>query len=510
MGKSEVEYTIVLDGKRVEVEAGATIAQVLDQHGARHLQGTKVGVLKASSSEQLQTNRFVLTTSKGELEVMLDVPSADVLAGFEALPVVWRDTNIVAFGYHPLGIKPSTAEMRYERGDVFLATSGLDAEKGMLAIALDRHSAAYGSAEEGRIGRIVRGWHVLDQLDEGDDVVSIEPVLEVKSAKDFVLTDVLTQPVPEGAMVFSGVDITLTSRAPVGAEHVLAALKSGMLRVDVCTFSFASYDGLQGELCPFEHLAPRRRGTVSVRTEGFGTGRIFISKQDRASSWMHSVVGEVVSGMELVDFAAEGDTLTVRLKPERFSLYGLTFRQAEELAAERGVVLERDGYAEDDGIIVAQDPHTSLEALERGRVRALGAPPSKVLDVVLYRERAPSSVRYLSRALGLAYKPIGELSVVFTYGETILMKPEGTPKLELLPENTPSGTVAAGEIGITNQAAKRSGMLGVKLVDDERYGPTGEKFNATNILARIPSEQFYKLRGVKAGDVLYLRERRQE
>jgi UPF0288 family protein (methanogenesis marker protein 3) len=38
-------------------------------------------------------------------------------------------------------------------------------------------------------------------------------------------------------------------------------------------------------------------------------------------------------------------------------------------------------------------------------------------------------------------------------------------------ENTPSGMVLAGEIGITNQAAKRMGTIGVRLIDDDLSAP---------------------------------------
>lgn len=45
---------------------------------------------------------------------------------------------------------------------------------------------------------------------------------------------------------------------------------------------------------------------------------------------------------------------------------------------------------------------------------------------------------------------------------------------EILPENTPEKKVLAGEIGITNQAAKRMGTIGVRLIDDDLFSPTGE------------------------------------
>jgi len=506
MGECSVEHTITLDGKQVAVPTGATIADVLEQHGINYIEGTKVGLLKSTSTEELRTDRFVLHTTKGEVELRARVPVGSTLMRFEGCAVRWNDGKSLVFGYSPVDIEPSKGERRYEAGEVFFATSGFDAKKGMLAFSLKRHSAAYGGPEEDVFGKVIRGAHVLPKLEEGDVLLSIKPVLEVRRAKDFLLTEELSQEVPEGAMLLTGVNISLLKEAPVGAEHVLAALEGHVLTVDVCTNSFVSYDRLQGEACPFEHLAARRRGTVSVRTEGFGIGRIYISKEDRASSWMHSVVGEVKSGMELLDFASQGDAFTIRFEPERLSVYGRTFVEAEQLAGERGVVLERDGYSEDDGIIVDQNPHTTIEIVESGKVRALGVSPSKVLDVHLYRQEAPKSMRYLSRALGMAYRPIGEMNVVFTYGDTILMRPESAPDLELMPEHTPTDVVEAGEIGLTNQSAKRKGIFGIKLVDDTKYGPTGEKFHATNIVARVSKEQLPKLHGLRQGDVLYIRE----
>ena len=57
---------------------------------------------------------------------------------------------------------------------------------------------------------------------------------------------------------------------------------------------------------------------------------------------------------------------------------------------------------------------------------------------------------------------------------------------------------------MTNQAAKRYGMIGVKLIDDSKYGPTGEKFECTNIIGRVIHPE--RLKGIKEGDIIYIRE----
>jgi UPF0288 family protein (methanogenesis marker protein 3) len=64
--------------------------------------------------------------------------------------------------------------------------------------------------------------------------------------------------------------------------------------------------------------------------------------------------------------------------------------------------------------------------------------------------------------------------------------------------------VPAGSIGISNQVAKKIGLVGVKLVDDRRYGPSGEKFEATNIIGRVLEPE--KLQGVSEGETVYVLE----
>jgi UPF0288 family protein (methanogenesis marker protein 3) len=44
----------------------------------------------------------------------------------------------------------------------------------------------------------------------------------------------------------------------------------------------------------------------------------------------------------------------------------------------------------------------------------------------------------------------------------------------------------------------------MKLVDDKRYGPSGEKFEATNIIGRVLEPE--KLKDVSEGETIYIKE----
>ena len=157
-------------------------------------------------------------------------------------------------------------------------------------------------------------------------------------------------------------------------------------------------------------------------------------------------------------------------------------------------------YAEADGGLV----ENAVDVLREGKVEVLGVPDSKLVSVELYDDLAPKTLDFFRHAIDLQFKPVGALPIMMTYENTYIFKAEKAAEKykEILPENVPQGKVAAGELGVTNQAAKRHGMVGVKLEDDDLFGPTGEKFTSTNIIGRILEPE--KLKGMKDGDIMYV------
>jgi UPF0288 family protein (methanogenesis marker protein 3) len=75
----------------------------------------------------------------------------------------------------------------------------------------------------------------------------------------------------------------------------------------------------------------------------------------------------------------------------------------------------------------------------------------------------------------------------------------------LKPENSPEKYIG-GTIGITNMSRKNVGLIGVRFDDNEEFGPTGEKFNATNIIGRI-TKGIENLKKIKEGDTVYVTEK---
>jgi len=319
-------------------------------------------------------------------------------------------------------------------------------------------------------------------------------------------TQDLTMALEEGMEIFTTVEAELNEDAPLGAEFFLALTREGTLTVDAVSSSYASSDLLLTEPMIFENREPRLEGAVTVRTAGRGLGRIFIYKKDRTSNPAHSVVARIVSGMDMIKLARPGERITIKVRPERIMLLGKSLKDALSQMQSKGIQVRAEGYQGEDAVVVKQEPGATMAILKGKNVVLHSMPSSRLVAVKLYSDQAPKTLDYFRHVTGLKERPLGPLPVFFVYENTLLFKPDvdATSYKELLPENKPEGPVPAGSIAVSNTVSKKMGMVGVKLAEDKRYGPSGEKFEATNIIGRVLEPE--KLRDVKEGETVYIME----
>jgi UPF0288 family protein (methanogenesis marker protein 3) len=147
-----------------------------------------------------------------------------------------------------------------------------------------------------------------------------------------------------------------------------------------------------------------------------------------------------------------------------------------------------------------------MEVLRQGKVKLTSIHANRLVAIELYDDLAPKTLDYFRHVVGLKERPVGPLPIFFVYENTVLFKPviDATSYKELLPENKPTGPVPAGSIGVSNSVSKKIGLIGVKQIEDKRYGPSGEKFEATNIIGRVLDLE--KLKDVKEGETVYVLE----
>ncbi len=501
--------SIEINGQKVEIKDDLLLKDAIEIAKAFYIPGTTIGILKTHGKKEEATSEYKILTSKGEFKIELFGDSTlwtKFSHSFSDIKAHWESRNAIAFGPFETDITVERSEQKYNRYDVFLGTGGYDPKNAYLMIAKDKHVSDYGGPKGAVLGKVISGKNVIANLKQGDTLLKIEPIIKWETLLNKITTQDLNTPLEDGMKVFTYFNVDLINESPEGAEHFLALIRRKTFHVDTFTNSFVSDNVLQGEGCVYEHWDARSEGSVVVRTDGQGNGRIYIYKEDRTSSPVHSVVGHVSQGIELIKIAPAGSNLAVVANPERVMVQGMTFSEAEKVLDLRGLKLERRGYTGDDAIVVEQEPDTTIGIIAEGGVTALGVKSDKIINVKFYDDLAPITLDFFRHSLRLKDRPLGPLPVIYTYENTFLFRSEKEAEAykEINPENIPKGRVKAGEIGVTNQAAKRYGMVGVKLVDDDKYGPTGEKFESTNIIGKVLEPE--RLKGFKVDDIIYIRE----
>ncbi|MDF1557000.1 MAG: methanogenesis marker 3 protein [ANME-2 cluster archaeon] len=509
--------TVELNERSFQMDVGGTLGELLTKTQTPYHKGTTIGIVKGGEEKEEHTTEYSLKTNKGEFKIEVDSKKTDFLNTWAAtfigkeLRAHWDTPDAIAFGPVETGIKPDKGTYAYKRYDIIFGAGGYDAKNTYVIIAKGNHTASHGSPMDGGVfARVISSKNIIAKLEQGDIITNIEPVIKWETLTDKITTTDLGTVLEDGMTIFTYFAVELKKESPQGAEHFLGLVRHGFFRVNDISSSYVVDDVLIGEDCPFELLDSRSEGSVAVRTQGDGLGRVFISKEDRTSSVAHSIVGSITRGIELVKLAEKGNKLAVTATPERVMFLGLNINDAAELANGRGLTLEIGGYEGEDAIIVEQRPETTMEILEGGNISAFCIPPDQLIHIEFYYDKAPTTVEYFKHALKLKERPLGPLPVDLTYENTTLLKTIKRVEQykEIMPENTPKDLVLAGEVGVTNQASKMYGIIGVKTIDDQRYGPTGEKFHCTNIIGKVIDVE--KLLAFNQGDIVYVKEVKQD
>ena len=508
-------HIIHLDGERLETGEGSTLASILSGHET----DCCVAIIRPALKEQAKTSSLAITTTAGVVTIEVQGKAAAFLESpgiTEQLKLHWTDRYVTAFGPFPSGIKPDRKPHLYDRGDVILGCGGYEPARSYLLFSRVRHSADHGADESsGIVGTIVSGRAVLDRFSSGDRITKIEPVISwADTSRSFTTTD-MSLVLEDGMQVVTLVKIMaqgytpdkITTEAAGSVEHMLLALHSGKYTVGRATSTHILDQRMAGtEDVPREFRRPRREGTVTVRAAGKTAGGVYIYRADVHASLVHSVVGQVVQGIELVKLAKEHDIFSVSVEPVRIDLLGLPLVKAQEICAARGVTFLSD--KQDAGrIIVSQEPGTTLDVLAERAVKVTTAPLEKVIDITLNDAAAPASCDAFRRITGLIRHDAGMIPVFFKFDDVVLFKPAIPPGMKINPENTPKDESPAAALGITNDSRNGAGLVGVRLSANKEFGPTSEPFEGTNIIGRVIDTE--KLKKVREKETVYIREVKQ-
>ncbi len=499
---------VELNGVNVELPQGVTtLRDVIESTRTEYHEGLVVGIVKGRRSQKLEiVKEYAIQTSKGEIKI--EINDDTKLLWFEnyekfiGSKVHWSQPLVASIGPVVTNLSVDRNEREYQRWDVVYSLGGFDNSNTYLSFVKRRHIASYGT--HAAVGKTTAGKNVLEKLENGDVIQKIEPIEQWELVTDKFTTSDLDLKLDNGMEIYTYVKVELSRDASEGVEHFLALVKDGYFRVDATTNSYALSSRLKGRSCPFEIRDVRSEGSVTIRTAGSSFGNVYIYKKDASSNPNHSVVGYVSEGLEFVKLASAGQQLKVVTDPVRIMFLGKKYDAVEQEMKKFDLEVEKIGYAGDDAIIVSQIPLNTVDILKSKKVLTSAIPGNDLVKVELFDVTAPKTVSYFRTVTGLRDNPVGSLGVYVTYGKTIIFRSQTQEKFELVPENLPVEIVKNGEIGVTNQAAKHAGLVGVRLEDNNRYGPTGEKFSGTNIIGRVIEPR--ALKDIKEGSMIYVYE----
>lgn len=499
---------IAVNGRPKTLKEGATLKDAVA--GEEYSEGSMVAVHLSVETVTKKTNDFELITPRGNMVLHLDDgPDAEkwrsMISNVEGVTARWVTRKIVAFGSFSSDIKADPADRLYRKFDCFFSLGGGDNQTTYIMVAKNDHRESYG-AGAGRIGRITVGRHLIEELREGEGISGILPVMSEVSTENVEVTSDMSYPMEEGYSVDTNVLIKLDSGSPVAAEHLLITASDMVLEVTDPTGSYiASSEDLDADIKP-EKAAVRDTGSVTVRNEGTGKGRIYIYKDKRQIAQSHSSAGKVERGLAIVSMAKKGDRISIVTDPPRILSVGMTQKAGADFLSKAGVKQVRKGDTSDGAIIVEQTPELTIEALRSGTVETFGVPRDSVYRIEITAEDRVTSY-YFRKVTGLSHKPIGTLKVQFAYeGASMITFYGDEMRGKLLYPQPLFKKVKRGDIGITNQARPYCGLMGIRLQDSKEYGPTGEEPYGTNIVGRFADDLKRLLAEAEEDKIIYITE----
>ncbi|RBQ23699.1 hypothetical protein ALNOE001_07640 [Candidatus Methanobinarius endosymbioticus] len=510
---------VKINGDDVELSEGSTIKEAIDFSNAPYDDGSIICLIKGKKEFEKNINKYRLKTPKGSIIIeMNDNDEAQPLVelwkkqykDFIDTSIRWTSSNEVAVGPITTNLEPTMEENRYKDEDVILSLSGFSNESTHIIFTKEDHSAVYGVPDynKGIFAKIVGGRRTIRLLDSSDNIITIEPVIERSSVTDSASVSDLNSVLEEGNQLFTYVLIKPNEDSPQSCEHLFSLIENGNISVDYESNSFVGFYSLQGLGKPSEDLTTRKRGTVTIRNDGKGIGKVYIYREDRVKSSNHTNVATVEKGMELLDIAKFNNKITIKSNPERIMTLSMTQKEAEDYLKTIGVEHKKTGVVEDDALIVEQIPEFSIDIIKKGSVETKGINEEDLALVKIYdkADEAPRSSWYFKKITGLVKKPIGVLKIHFAFPGMKMSIFEGDAKEAkgLIPENTPGVCVEAGKIGVTNMAKKNVGLIGVRFESNDEFGPTSEPFNATNIVGKILTDLNH-LEKLKENELLYIK-----
>ncbi len=479
-------------------------------------------IVKVPEKKQILDKRmhreYIIDTTKGQISILLtQSPFFKDLVKcyytFEGIKVGWLSNDVVTFGpvdMSFLTIPASRDSKNYNKWDIFLSFGGYDSSNTHLCFSKRDHSGLYGSpeAQNGVIGRVIQGGHIIPLLRKTDSVLTFTPLTQCRKRVLRLRPDELKEELITPRMeIYTFCSITFDKEAKNSVDHFLAVANSSMFPIDTASSMYIKNEKFRGAEIPPENSIFRQNGTITVRSQGNDRGSIYIYKNDTSFSASHNVIGRINPKLlPLIENANPGDKLLIETYPKSMNFIGKTQEYASTYLKPYNISHTRVGDANDDAIIVEQRPQNTIDVWLEKTCVTLGFPHSQIIKIRFFHEDAPLSIKHFQKNANMLYNPIGKLQVLDNLKMTMLFLPiSGIDSIEAVPREKPADFAPAGSVGVTNALRRLTGSIGIRFQENDTYGPSGETLEGTNIIGQVVSGLDF-LKNLDTGDIVWFME----
>jgi putative methanogenesis marker protein 3 len=476
---------------------------------------------KINKIENESKNILRIETTKGVIDIYLENNKlANIFREhftiFNETELGWLTNNIVSFGNRVISIEKSDiskSPLTFEKFDTFLFFAGFIPENCHIAFSKNKHEGIYGVFREAnnnskkgyKLGSVIRGAYILEALTRKDHIKNIDFVEELENKYIILEDDDLNAPINRGLELITYIKAVLINNIGMNLDHFCSIIDDNKLKIAETTNSYVISPG---KAIPMDNLNPifRKSGAITIRNSGRKMGSIYIYKRNAPFSTHHNVIGEIVQGFPLILSAREGDNILIDIFPKQITLLGKTIADAHKICAEHDIKINKQADINDDAIIVMHTPTNTMDMLYKGEVDVFGIPQNELIKIQFYEEDAPKSCNFFKEVANMVYYKIGVLRISEILSSFVLLEPFYEPKLSnkyLDAENTPELSIKEGEIGVTNAMRKLKGLIGIRFTENDKFGPTGEDFEGTNIIGKIMGD-LDRIKNKNKGDLIYI------
>ncbi|MEM0319813.1 MAG: hypothetical protein QXS67_00135 [Candidatus Nezhaarchaeales archaeon] len=226
----EEKVSVTIDGRSLEVEKGTTVKELLEKCGIKYEGQVIIGLKMVKEQLMLEATNFVFETTKGSFVVEVYEESIEtwrnVLRNIGTLKVKWSTPRDIRLGVFTINLRPELKTKEWRAWDVLVSAEGLDVENAHLIILKARQTATYAIPQGiDRLGRVSRGKNVVLNLQVGDLITSVKPMVTPEQLSKAIVRLDVNDEITEPIDIFTKVKIRLFDSSPVSAELFMSLIE---------------------------------------------------------------------------------------------------------------------------------------------------------------------------------------------------------------------------------------------------------------------------------------------